>query len=152
MLGEIGLFQLTCWLCIIYYGLPGVVMLAIFGITTEVQFSPTAVLNFILTGVGGIIIPAIALWAVSRFRHKAILACLGVWLGGELLLYLVNLYEVVSSNLDGYTYGYNVYRMPFLTVALAVPLAFWWYFYTSEKAAAWFNPPQATVSAPETSK
>lgn len=134
--GEIGLFQVTCWLCLIYYGLQGVAMLFFFWSAEDVSFSFAALMHHLLNAVLGIIIPIVALIALGKQQRGAVLACLGIWLGGEVLMYCLGIYEMISET----GYVYRRYMMPLLTASTIIPLVFWWYFYTSEKAAAWFSP------------
>ena len=137
---EIGLFTVVCWLCPVYYGLPNLVWLyeSYVMIVGGVAF---LILHAVFAA-SYLTLPFVALYALRTRRLPVIFWCLGLWLGLQGVIWLLNIASTFHALGDIGTYGnYNyAWGLPRLfSERLFIPLAFWWYFSVSEKAQAWFS-------------
>lgn len=139
---EIGLFTAACCLCPAYYGLPNLVWLhEIY--STVMNGGIAFLLLHAVIAASCLILPFVALYALHVRRLPVIFWSLGLWLGLQGVIWLVNVGNTFQAlgNMGTYDQSYNYsWGLPRLfSERLFIPLAFWWYFSVSDKARSWFE-------------
>ncbi len=145
---EIAIFRILCYVVVAYYGIPSLVSLYSWvssmmdrDIVDGGALFPVIV-PWVIRAGANIIIPLCAVAALNRRQLSGIFWGLGIWMGIQFAFYIFAMAgeamrEGDFGRLDAYT--------TVVTVQMAMAVVFWWYFYTSEKARAWFSGGQPVV-------